>query len=362
MPKTVKKRIAELFETENGNSKYTKAFCKDHAGEYIVYTGTTIGVFAKVNFADYTTPNLTFTTDGEKAGTIEYITDSGYCIGGHRTVLKPIVNNLNLLYFKYLLQPLFYKNVKRGDVPSLHFNNIKNLEIEVPVLSDGNYDLATQTELAKKYQDIDNQRKRLIEKAEELKKLKIYIEEDKTIQYKMVSLNDIVTHYNGNANYTKEWCNLHIGTIPVYSANNKEPFAYSSVADYDGKFLTYSKNGCAGYIKIIDGEFSINGDRCVLKLNPGFEKVNLQYLKYYLEPIFRKNIKGRIGINGKNEYTKINSTMIKKLNIFIPFPIDDSGIFDTEKQQELAMKYATIETIKGNIYNQVYSLTNIIIN
>ena len=74
MSKTITKKISELFEPENGNSKYTKALCKEHSGEFIVYTGTTIEIFAKVDFADYTTSNLTSTTDGEKAGTIEYIT------------------------------------------------------------------------------------------------------------------------------------------------------------------------------------------------------------------------------------------------------------------------------------------------
>lgn len=82
MPKTITKKISELFKPENGNPKYTKSYCKGHTGDFIVYTGTTIGIFAKVDFADYTKPNLTFTTDGEKAGTIEYITDTGYCIGG----------------------------------------------------------------------------------------------------------------------------------------------------------------------------------------------------------------------------------------------------------------------------------------
>lgn len=102
MPKTITKKISELFKPENGNPKYTKSYCKEHTGDFIVYTGTTIGIFAKVDFADYTKPNLTFTTDGEKAGTIEYITDTGYCIGGHRTVLKPIVENIDLLYFKFI--------------------------------------------------------------------------------------------------------------------------------------------------------------------------------------------------------------------------------------------------------------------
>ena len=85
------------------------------------------------------------------------------------------------------------------------------------------------------------------------------------------------------------------------------------------------------------------------------------YLKYYLEPILRANIKGRLGVDGKNEYTKINSTMIKKLNVVVPVPIKADGAFDLAYQQELAQKYATIETMKESIYNQIETLTNIVV-
>ena len=96
-----------------------------------------------------------------------------------------------------------------------------------------------------------------------------------------------------------------------------------------------------------------------MTINPGYDRVDLDYLKYYLEPIFRANIKGRIGINGKNEYTKLNSTMIKKLNIQVPIPIKSNGEFDLNEQKRLAKKYATIELIKKNLYEQINQLTKI---
>lgn len=357
----IEKRIEELFKAINGNSKYTRAYCREHSGQFIVYTGTTIGVFGTLDKADYVTPNLTFTTDGENAGTIEYINDKGYCIGGHRTILKPIVDKLNLIYFKFVLQPIFYSKVKRGDVPSLHFNQIKNIKVSLPVNSDGTFDLETQNELALKYQDIENKRIMLQEKAERLKNIKIIIN-NANFNFVEIALNEIVTHHNGNSKFTKEYCHEHAGTFPVLSANNNEPIGYINSADYRGEYLTYSKNGCAGYISIMSGAFSVNGDRCVLTLNNGFENIDLLYLKYYLEPIFRANIKGRIGVNGKNEYTKLNSNMIKNLDIKIPIPISADGSFDLKKQQELAQKYATIDSIKIELYNKIQDLTKVEVN
>lgn len=42
--------------------------------------------------------------------------------------------------------------------------------------------------------------------------------------------------------------------------------------------------------------------------------------------------------------------------------IDENGDYDLKKQQDLAMKYATIETMKENICDQIYNLTNIVVN
>ena len=66
--------IKDLFSFTRGNSKYTKKYCHEHQGKYEVYTGTTIGHFASIDTFDYSTPNLTYTTDGVYAGTVEYIT------------------------------------------------------------------------------------------------------------------------------------------------------------------------------------------------------------------------------------------------------------------------------------------------
>ena len=237
MSKTVEKNIYELFEPENGNSKYTKSYCSEHSGPYIVYTGTTIGVFGKVDVADFSTPNLTFTTDGEKAGTLEYITDEGYCIGGHRTILKPLSTQLDLLYFKFILQPLFYTNVKRGDVPSLHFNRIKNKKVQVPINDKGEFDLERQKELAKKYQDVEQKKKQLLGKAEEIKKVKLLISRENGISYKKIPINAMFKHNNGKSIYTKEYCRAHSGFFPVFSC----PLARKYGVRTQGKFRFPSK-------------------------------------------------------------------------------------------------------------------------
>ena len=359
MSEMIEKHVYELFKPENGKSKYTKTYCRENSGEYIVYTGTTIGVFGKVDVADYLEPNLTFTTDGENAGTIQYITDVGYCIGGHRTILKPIVPNLDLLYFKFVLQSSFFENVKKGDVPSLHFSQVKNIKVPVPVYPDGCFDLNKQKELAKKYQDIEIKRQTLLNKVEKLKKAKIVVETNEKQKFAQLKFNEIFKLSRGKI-ISKAYIYEHQGVFPVYSTQ-KNVYGHIDTYMKDGQFLLWNTDGLAGYIKKTDGKFSFTNIVGIMIPNPEVDmnSISLDYLKCYLEPIFREHRKGRMGINGKNEYTKLNSTMIKKLDISIPIPINADGTFSLEKQIELAQKYATIESIKNDVFRQISELTSI---
>lgn len=238
------------------------------------------------------------------------------------------------------------------------------LDYKIPIYlkDDGSFDIDEQKTIALKYHDLETKKNALKEKAELLCKSNISIDNSAAYAFVDIPLNSIVTHHNGKSSYTKEYCQEHKGNFPVFSANNNEPIGYINCADYCGEYLTYSKNGCAGFISVMSGAFSVNGDRCVLTLNSGFENMNLLYLKYYLEPIFRSIVKGRMGINGKNEYTKLNSTMIKNLNIMVPIPLKGDKSVDTEAQSVLAQKYATIDSIKKEIYNRIQELVNIVIS
>ena len=371
MFETVEKTVSEIIDfnkSKTNGSKFTKTFIQENMGDIPVYGASLDETEVSYGYVKdglegikYFKDCLTWNIDGS-AG-IFY--RKGYFSLSEKVIpLIPFENIQDLIDLDFLKYSIMYSK----EFAEFGFSNkagkgkLGEIKINIPIKSDGSFDLEKQKELAKKYKDIEEKKKVLLEKIEILKKYKILIEADTSIATKDVDLNSMITHNNGKANYTKEFCQENKGDIPLYSANNSKPIAYMNKADYNGKYLSYSKNGCAGYISIMEGAFSINGDRCVLTLNKGYEKVDLLYLKYFLEPIFRANIKGRIGINGKNEYTKLNSTMIKKLKIQVPIPIKSDGSFDLEKQQELAMKYANVESIKQNIYNQIKELTSIMVD
>ena len=356
--KYVEKKLSELFFCVSGNNKYTKSYCNAHSGIYEVFTGSTIQTFASLNTYDYDEPNLTFSTDGEYAGTLKVL-EGKYNIGGHRKILIKKDKNLDLYYFAILLQPMFYKHVKRGDVPSVNWKEqLANIVVRVPIDEDGNYDLNKQQEIALKYQNIIKIKKDLLDKMQQILNVQIELNTDLD-KYTTVEFNKMFLLKRGKI-ISKEDVQKNKGSYPVYSTQ-KDVFGYVNFFMNDGNFLLWNTDGLAGYIKIVNGRFSYTNIVGIMLPTKVYDmsNISLNYLKFYLEPIFRNHRKGRLNINNKNEYTKLNSTMIKTLDIRIPIPIDDLGNFDLKKQEKIAQKYIAIENIKKNLYAKLKELISV---
>lgn len=369
MPKIVERRLEQIIDFElsktNGSS-LTKSFIDSNKGNVPVYGASLLEEEISYGFvADnlegikYFDDCLTWNIDGSTA--IFYRR-------GHFSLSEKVIP---LIPFKDISALIDLEYLRFAIIFSPGFNSfdfsrkagkgkLKKLQIMIPVDDNGSYDLEEQQRLVGIYCEIENQKQKLLSRVFEIQELLIHIDKDEGVNYIDEPLNKMVTHHNGDASYTKIRCQNHKGKYPVYSANNLEPISHIESYDYDGEYLTYSKNGCAGFITILSDRFSINGDRCVMSINDEYVgKINLLYLKYYLEPIFRKNKKGRLGAFGKNEYTKLNSTMIKSLNITVPIPLATDGSYDVEKQQEIAARYKQIDEIKKGLINRIIQLTSI---
>lgn len=369
MSKFIEKKLEDIIDfslCKTNDSKFTKTFINENKGNVPVY-GASLDQdevsygYVKDNIENikYFDNCLTWNIDGSTAV---------FYREGHFSLSEKVIplilfqhlsSNIELNYLKYAI-------MFSSDYLSFDFSHkagkgkLKKFKVFIPVNEKGEYDIEEQQRLVFIYNDIEDKKKNLLQRISELEELMIHIDNESDIEYKDVPLNKIVDHINGDAKYTKQWCKDNKGDFPVYSANNNEPISYINHYDYDGEYLTYSKNGCAGYISIINGKFSVNGDRCVMPKKEEFkDKVDIIYLKYFLEPIFRTNKKGRFGDLGKNEFTKLNSTMIKKLNIQVPIPIKPDGTFDLEKQKEIANKYRQIDEIKQGLIDKIKSLVEI---
>ena len=162
-----------------------------------------------------------------------------------------------------------------------------------------------------------------------------------------VPINELfdIDKAGGKAIYTKAYCKAHLGNVPVYGASSAIPLGHVDKADDPEGLLTWSRNGLAGYITLMREPFCITADRGVLIPRPEISnQLNVNYIKYVAEPLFRSNIKGRLGDNGKNEYTKLHPSMIR--DIIIPMPVKEDGSYDYEEQCRLAGKYEMIDEKK----------------
>lgn len=334
--------LQKLFDNKRGNSNLTRKYCNLHKGEYLVYTGTIIGDFAKIDTYDYEEPNLTYTTDGVNAGTVE-ILEGRYNVGGHRAILIPKSEDLLLEYFVDVLQPIFKNLIKNGNVPSVTWVNIKNEEIPVPVRGDGTYDIEGQKEIAGRYASLNKKKEKLQEYVEQLADSYIKISTNE-YEYKEVPLNKLFDYKRGRS-CTKTYCNQHKGENPVWSANNIDPLAFVDFYDYNGRYISLSRNGIAGKITILDGKFTINEDRFLLL--PKCNNIDYEYIKYTVEPILRSKKKGRAGHGGQNEFTKLSFTILDSVKI--QMPVKQDGTYDLEAQVAISRKYVKLYEIKNGI-------------
>ncbi|NFL41821.1 restriction endonuclease subunit S [Clostridium botulinum] len=369
--------LKELFTSKRGNSKYTKEFCNKNKGDYEVYTGTTIGCFGKIKTYDYEGTNLTYTTDGEYAGTVAILSGK-YNVGGHRAILIELNSNLYLEYFKFILQSILCKHKRSNSIPTLTWGIIENIMIPVPINKDGTFDLDTQKKIANQYEIIDMNKKILLEDKERLLKTLIDIDlsKYKCVNKEVQEIFDLSQSTNGSK-FTKGFIKNNPGNIPVYGATRIEgEVGYGFVCNnaeikeikngkeiikkvrYFEDCLTYNIDGSAGFVFYRKGRFSLSEKvRPLIICDEYRNSLDEEYLKYIIQPIFRNNVRGRKGPNGQNEFTKISREIIK--NLLVPIPINEDGSFDLNSQKEIANKYIKIQIIKSSLCKKIDSVLDI---
>jgi len=87
---------------------------------------------------------------------------------------------------------------------------------------------------------------------------------------------------------------------------------------------------------------------------PLIDDIDIQYLKYVLQPIFRTLAKGRKGDRGADEFTKLYPSMIA--DVKISFPLDEHGNISLNLQQKIANSYAAVERYRREVFDKLNSI------
>lgn len=227
--------------------------------------------------------------------------------------------------------------------------NMKEVVVNIPFNSKNKIDTEKQIEVIEKYQFVAELKENIENYKEQINKLTIELNSLVDFDLAEFKLKDLFHIEKGLAKYTRKYGNQNKGDYPVYSASNNSPLTYINSFDYDSQYLTWATNGFAGYMMLIDGKFSINGDRGLLK--PKTSNISISYVKNILEPQLRSLAKGRKGEKGEDEFTKVYPSMIE--NIAISFPVSKNNEPDIKSQIEIADKYNKIEEIKKIITEEL---------
>lgn len=361
MSEVIKKSfyIHEICDVANSDKTITRTKAKNNVGKYPIYAATINTPFAHINFYNNDKPCLVVVNDGA-AGYTYIVADEKYTIGKHATGLIPH-NGIDIKYLQKIAEPLFVNIAKGYGLGNLPKADIMNVKVEIPVNVDGTFNIVVQKELAEKYSVIEEQRNILLAKRRELKNISVILPEDSNIKWMHSFVTDLFFPKGGNANFTKTWVSKNEGNIPLYSGTTTGEYARINTAEYSGEYLTWCIDGLAGYIMYHNGEFSLTCHRGVLLPTDKCKDIDLRYIKYVLEPVFRKRKKGREGDCGKNEYTSLKPIAIKRMKDTIPIPIKEDGTYDIQKQRELADKYEQIEQIKKNISQKILELSEVVV-
>ncbi|MCB5288267.1 MAG: N-6 DNA methylase, partial [Candidatus Cloacimonetes bacterium] len=349
-------KISDIFTITRGNGKYTRTYSKSHQGNYPVYSASANAPLTYISTYDFDGDYLSWSTNGF-AGTVTILHDK-FSINGDRGLLIPKHEGVNIQYIQYILQPILRKIARgrKGDrgtaeFTKLHPSMLVDVIIPIPTDEDGNIDIFAQQEIADNYTTLSEFRNLLSDKYNEIKDYNILIELN---NYSMqnIPLSKLLQPIKGKSKYTKKYGEAHKGNYPVYSASANTALTYTDTYDFDGDYLSWSTNGFAGTVTILHNKFSINGDRGLLI--PKHESIDIQYLKYFLEPVFRKMARGRKGDRGTDEFTKLYPSMI--VDVLIPLPIDENENLDLPAQQEIAGKYESIELCKQELLDKLKML------
>lgn len=343
----------KLFSLSIGKRLLRKDYINPQ-GDIPAFSANVFTPFAysdKSNIDDWSAPYVLWGIDGDFSFNV-MPKGTKFATTDHCGAIKILHPNINPYYVAYTLEENKHKyGFDRGLRASL--TNMGRITLTIPVDSTGSFDTAAQESIAESLLGMKQLRTVVSEKRDNINDVKILIE-DENYTFKYYPLSMLFDKVKGQAKYTKKYGNIHAGDYPVYSASSQKPLTYLDTFDYDGRYMTWATNGFAGTILILDGRFSINGDRGILIPKDGRTDLDFAYMKYTLEPIFRDLAKGRKGDNGEDEFTKLYPSMLDE--VMIPIPVDENGNISLTAQMEISAKYFAVEECRNEVINRLNTL------
>jgi hypothetical protein len=168
-----------------------------------------------------------------------------------------------------------------------------------------------------------------------------------------VKISDYFNLIGENHLFTEEYMYKHQGEYPVYSATLNKPVGYVDNFLFDKEILLIVNYGDAGKTTYLSKQ-KFNIGRNVSGLVPKAEYVkyiNLEFLKYLLEPILLNYLAGA-------NMGAMSQSTIKDIEFILP--ITNNGYIDINFQNKMLTQYKKITSFIALIKNNLTKITDLI--
>lgn len=238
--------------------------------------------------------------------------------------------------------------------PSLYV--MRKVKVEIPVKSDGSFDIQLQRDIGKKFSVVQKVKRELKQVNEDLAETGIVVSEDEIGKHKTVCLgNKQLFKVDNGRRIRKKDIEKAKGNIPVYSSSKFEDYVLGYVSDrikkivkdakfFDGLNLTVNADGSVGVVFVRKGKFYAN-DVCniVSVVHP---KIDLRFLRHELTT--------QIHMMGLDYSNKLYKTKLRGIEVRIP--VNEKGDFDLKKQKEIANHHDQLNQTKNEILQDLEEL------
>ena len=300
-------------------------------------------------------PVLSFATNGDgSAGRNFVLHQTPFYINADRIAIRPARVDILSAYIMMALRDM-KAEYGFNHAHKANARNISPVVVSIPIDANGEFDVAAQEHSFRVASCYDELLQTVAEEKNQIKGITPVVPTD-NYKTSYVPLGNLFVYVKGKAKYTKKFGEQHKGLYPVYSASSASPLTHIDTYDYDGLYLSWSTNGFAGTVLILEGKFSINGDRGILLPKDKRQDLDFDYMKLVLEPLFGELAKGRKGDNGEDEFTKLYPSMLA--DVMVPVPVDENGKIDLNAQKEIAAKYLTVQRYQNEIVSRLDAVIN----
>lgn len=359
-------KIKDIFDLsqKTNNSKFTKTFIEQNSGDIPVYSASNNENIVGYGYVNDNLPAIKY-FENCMTWNIDGSIGQVFIRKGRFSLSEKVIPLITFEKYKDKLNDLFLKIIIENQAiqENFGFNNkagkdkFGNLMLKIPIFSNGDFDFEAQEKIIEKYNLINDVKSKVAEYKQTIKNLKVTID-DELQNFREVRIEDIFEVKKGFGKYTKSYGQQYTGEYPVYSGSNVTPIMYIDTYDYNGKYLSWVVDGFAGYMKVLTDKFSATGHKGIMILKD--LNIDLDYVKFILEPILRESAKGRKGDNGASEYTNVAPSVVK--NSIIKIPILKNNNFDLKTQKSISKKYLLIEQIKASIEEELIKIEEMMVD